>query len=36
MPDMQEFFDWTGEPWKTPPANVPPQITNSVCDFSKE
>lgn len=35
MPDMQEFFDWTGEPWLTPPT-PPAQVTNGACDFTKE
>jgi phospholipase C len=35
MPDMTEFFDFTGKPWATPP--VPPaQNMNGACDFTKE
>ncbi|HET8668762.1 MAG TPA: alkaline phosphatase family protein [Terriglobales bacterium] len=34
MPDMQEFFDFAGKPWATPPA-PPAQNTNGVCDFTK-
>jgi phospholipase C len=35
MPDMTEFFDFTnGGPWATPPANIPTQNTNGLCDFS--
>ena len=33
--DMTEFFDFKNIPWATPPANVPPQVTTGVCDFSK-
>jgi phospholipase C len=37
MPDMTEFFDFTnGGPWATPPANIPTQHTNGVCDFTQE
>ena len=35
MPDMTEFFDFTGKPWATPPT-PPPQNMNGACDFSKE
>jgi phospholipase C len=36
MPDMQEFFDFAGVPWATPPT-PPKQITTGTpCDFSKE
>ena len=35
MPDMTEFFDFTGKPWATPPT-PPAQNMNGVCDFSKE
>jgi phospholipase C len=35
MPDMTEFFDFTGKPWATPPA-PPAQNTNGTCDFAKE
>jgi len=33
QPDMQEFFDWTGKPWATPPT-PPPQPTSMPCDYS--
>jgi phospholipase C len=33
MPDMSEFFDFTGKPWATPPS-PPPQNMNGVCNFS--
>ncbi len=32
---MLEFFDFTTVPWTTPPANIPPQNTGGVCDFTK-
>lgn len=35
MPDMTEFFDFTGKPWATPPT-PPAQNMNGACDFSKE
>ncbi len=36
MPDMQEFFDFAGAPWATPPSPIPPQNMSGVCDFTKE
>jgi len=33
MPDMTEFFDFTGKPWATPPS-PPAQNTNGTCNFS--
>jgi phospholipase C len=35
MPDMTEFFDFTGKPWATPPS-PPVQNMSGVCDFTKE
>lgn len=35
MPDMTEFFDFTGKPWATPPS-PPAQNMNGACDFTKE
>jgi phospholipase C len=35
MPDMTEFFDFTGKPWATPPT-PPPQNMNGACDYSRE
>lgn len=35
MPDMTEFFDFTGKPWATPPT-PPAQNMSGVCDFTKE
>jgi phospholipase C len=35
MPDMTEFFDFTGKPWATPPM-PPAQNMNGACDFSRE
>jgi phospholipase C len=35
MPDMTEFFDFTGKPWATPPT-PPAQNMNGTCDFSRE
>ncbi len=35
QPDMTEFFDFAGVPWRTPPT-PPSQPTNGVCDFTKE
>ncbi len=35
MPDMQEFFDFAGAPWATPPP-AQTQSTSAACDFSKE
>jgi phospholipase C len=36
MPDMQEFFDFAGAPWATPPT-PPVQITNGTpCSFGKQ
>ncbi len=35
QPDMTEFFDFAGVPWKTPPV-VPAPAMNGVCDFTKE
>ncbi len=35
MPDMTEFFDFTGVPWATPP-NPPAQRLDGVCDFTKQ
>jgi phospholipase C len=35
MPDMTEFFDFTGKPWATPPM-PPAQNMNGACDFTKE
>jgi phospholipase C len=32
MPDMQEFFDFAGAPWATPPT-PPAQLTNGKCSF---
>ena len=32
---MLEFFDFSNVPWATPPASVPAQSTNGVCDFTK-
>jgi phospholipase C len=29
---MEEFFDFVNPPWMTPPANVPVQPTNMLCD----
>ena len=31
--DMTEFFDFTNPPWMTPPADVPDQNQNGLCDF---
>jgi phospholipase C len=35
MPDMQEFFDFTGVPWATPPT-PPKQVKKGACSFSKQ
>lgn len=35
MPDMTEFFDFSGKPWATPPT-LPAQNTSGACDFTKE
>ncbi len=35
MPDMQEFFDWTGKPWATPPT-PPVQNSTGVCNFKAQ
>lgn len=35
MPDMTEFFDFTGKPWATPPT-PPAQNMSGACDFSRE
>jgi phospholipase C len=35
MPDMTEFFDFTGKPWATPPS-PPAQNMNGACDFSRQ
>src|SRR5216684_3956351 len=33
QPDMTEFFDFTGAPWKTPPTGVPTQPVVGPCTF---
>jgi phospholipase C len=33
--DMTEFFDFQNIPWSTPPANIPTQATNGVCDYQQ-
>ena len=33
--DMTEFFDFQNVPWATPPANIPVQATNGVCDAAQ-
>ncbi|MFB3915358.1 MAG: phospholipase C [Terriglobales bacterium] len=35
MPDMTEFFDFTGKPWAAPPA-PPAQVTGGACNFALE
>jgi phospholipase C len=35
MPDMTEFFDFTGKPWATPPT-PPAQNMSGACDFSRQ
>lgn len=35
MPDMTEFFDFTGKPWATPPT-PPAQNMSGACDFTKQ
>lgn len=35
MPDMKEFFDFSGKPWATPPS-PPGQNVNQLCDFTRE
>ncbi len=35
MPDMTEFFDFTGKPWATPPT-PPAQNMNGACDYSRQ
>ncbi|HYG98214.1 MAG TPA: alkaline phosphatase family protein [Terriglobales bacterium] len=35
MPDMTEFFDFTGVPWAIPPS-PPAQNTNGACDFTRQ
>jgi phospholipase C len=32
QPSMEEFFDFVNPPWMTPPANIPTQPTNMLCD----
>jgi phospholipase C len=35
MPDMTEFFDFSGAPWSTPPT-PPAQNMNGACDFTRQ
>lgn len=35
MPDMTEFFDFSGAPWATPPT-PPVQNMNGACDFTRQ
>lgn len=36
MPTMEEFFDFPGAPWATPPAPPKQVTTGTPCDFSKQ
>ncbi|HMF92379.1 MAG TPA: alkaline phosphatase family protein [Candidatus Angelobacter sp.] len=36
MPDMQEFFDFSGVPWATPPTPPKQVTTGTPCDFTKQ
>ena len=36
MPTMEEFFDFSGAPWATPPTPPSQVTTGTVCSFSKE
>ncbi|HEY6270552.1 MAG TPA: alkaline phosphatase family protein [Terriglobales bacterium] len=36
MPDMQEFFDFAGVPWATPPVPPAQVTTGTPCAFSKQ
>jgi phospholipase C len=36
MPTMEEFFDFPGVPWATPPTPPAQTTTGTPCDFSKE
>jgi phospholipase C len=36
MPDMQEFFDFSGVPWATPPTPPKQLTTGTPCSFSRQ
>ena len=36
MPSMEEFFDWSGVPWATPPTPPKQVTTGTPCSFSKQ
>src|SRR5260370_25588223 len=36
MPTMEEFFDFAGAPWATPPTPPAQLMTGTPCDFAKE